>query len=221
MSWDRHPMTEDRDGERMNTPEEAPAEAVETDALETVRRESRSVLSEQLQLLNDIDDKAMRSVRTSVLFVGLVVSAVQVSDDPTVLTDLSTWPFRFATGGVFLLMLSILLGVYTYSVSNPEFGVSEDHRNDVVQGGYSHHEWLLLQLTEYDEWTESMSEVNEKNATLLHATLASSVLGVGSLLLSIVWTADVTWNRIVWPALAAVLVVLVPTGVLLLLKPDG
>lgn len=208
------------DSEDVSDADDAPAETVDTAALETVRSESRDVLSEQIRLLNDIDDKAMRSVRTAVLFIGLVVTAVQISEDPTAFTDLGPWPFRLAVGGVSFLLTSVLLGIYTYSVSEPEFGVSEDHRNDVVQGGFSRHEWLLFQLNEYDEWTESMSKVNQRNATLLHGTLVATVLGIGSLLVSIAWAAEITATRIVPPIVVAAVLVVVPTVVLSLTTPE-
>jgi hypothetical protein len=60
-----------------NKPKIPPAEEVETGALEVVRKESREVLKHQIELLGDIDDKAMRTVRTSVLFIGLVISAIR------------------------------------------------------------------------------------------------------------------------------------------------
>lgn len=219
MAWDNHRRTEDNPAGK--TQEQPPAEAVDTEALETVRVESRKVLSEQIRLLNDIDDKAMRSVRTAVLFIGLVVTAVQISDDPTAFAELDAWPFRLAVGGVSFLLTSVLLGIYTYSVSEPEFGVSDGHRNDVVQGGFSRHEWLVFQLNEYDEWTDSMSEVNEQNATLLHGTLVATVLGVVSLLCSIALTAEIPYERLAPPVIAAALLVLVPTVVLSLATPDS
>ncbi|ELY83492.1 hypothetical protein [Natrinema altunense] len=49
---------------------QTPAEKVDIEALEIVRKESREVLEEQISLLGDIDGKTMRTVRTAVLFIG-------------------------------------------------------------------------------------------------------------------------------------------------------
>jgi hypothetical protein len=197
-----------------NKPKIPPAEEVETGALEVVRKESREVLKHQIELLGDIDDKAMRTVRTSVLFIGLVISAIQISGDTININELSTWPFRLATGGVTFLLISIVAGIWTYSVSDPDFGVSDGHRQDVVAGGFTKREWLLFQLNEYDEWTDSMSETNENNVVGLHTTLFSLVTGVFALLFSVMLTMDFNAIRLVLPIVGAVVIVLLVTVVL-------
>lgn len=191
-----------------------PAEEVDIGALETVRTESREVLKQQIQLLGDIDDKAMRTVRTSVLFIGLVISAIQLSGNSLSVGDLGAWPFRLATAGVTFLLVSIVTGIWTYSVSDPDFGVSDDHRRDVVAGGYSEREWLLFQLTEYNEWTDSMESTNENNVVGLHTTLFSLVTGVFALLTSVVVTMDFKVSRLVLPAISAIIIISVVTLVL-------
>jgi len=176
-------------------------EEVSTAALKIVRNESREVLSEQIRLLNDLDDKAMRSVRTSVLFIGLVISAIQISNEPPTVSTIGIWPFRLATGGVTFLILSVITGIYTYSDSDPNFGVSNDHRKDVVEGEFTEREWLLFQLDEYDEWTDSMTDINERNVVGLHTTLVSAVIGVIALLLSAIWSAGVDFSQVITPIL--------------------
>lgn len=211
----------DSDSAAEGAPERPPAAAVETEAMEVVRQESRNVLDEQIALLSDIDDKAMRTVRTSVLLVGLVISAIQLSDSSISVDAIGTWPFRLAAAGVTFLLVSIVAGIYTYSVSDPEFGVSADHRTDVVAGAYTEHEWLRFQLNEYDEWTESMRETNENNVVGLHVTLFSLVAGLLSLLSSVVWTTEITSGTLFWPAVAAVLLVALVAAVLWVTRGNG
>jgi hypothetical protein len=205
MSWRNHDrVTSGGDAETSSV------EGVDTEALETVRKESRQVLSEQLRLLNDIDDKAMRSVRTSVILLGLVVSAVQLGNSSLSVAKLGSWSFGFGMTGVCLLLLSVVTGVQTYSVSRPAFGVSDEHRADVVEGNYSEHEWLQFQLREYDQWIDSATQMNNKNAVLLHATLSSMVLGVLSLLVSVSASVGVRPKRaLVSVGIAAALFTLV------------
>lgn len=197
-----------------------PAEEVDTEALEIVREESREVLNEQLSLLSDIDDKAMRTVRTSVLFIGLVISAIQLSGTPIAVEEIGRWPFRLATAGVTFLLASIVAGIWTYSVSDPDFGVSSDHRKDIVAGGYTEREWLLLQLNEYDEWTDSMRDTNETNVVGLHATLFSLIAGVLSLLLSAVLTMGISFGDFIYPIAFTILIVLGITTVLWVARRD-
>lgn len=205
------------DTEHNSSPEgdvSIPAMEVEVEALEIVRKESRVVLKEQLEFLSDIDDKAMRTVRTSVLFIGLVISAIQLSGDPISIQEMGKWPFRFSTAGVTFLLASIIAGIYTYSVSDLDFGVSNGHRKDVVAGGFTEREWLIFQLSEYNQWTDSMGETNKNNVVGLHATLFSLVAGVLSLLVSGVLTMDIELGRFSLPAIVAILIVVVVTVVL-------
>jgi hypothetical protein len=99
-------------------------------------------------------------------------------------------------------------------VSDPDFGVSDGHRQDVVAGGFTKREWLLFQLNEYDEWTDSMSETNENNVVGLHTTLFSLVTGVFALLFSVMLTMDFNAIRLVLPIVGAVVIVLLVTVVL-------
>jgi hypothetical protein len=201
--------------------QQTPAEEVDIEALEMVRTESREVLGEQISLLGDIDDKAMRTVRTAVLFIGLVISAIQISGDSITTEEIGTWPFRLTTSGVVFLLASIVAGIWTYSVSDPSFGVSSDHRKDVVAGGYTEREWLLFQLNEYDEWTESVRETNQTNVVGLHTTLFSLVAGVLCLLLSAVLTLDGSPSDFLYPTLFTTLFVLGIAAVLWVTRRKG
>lgn len=178
---------------------------VDKEALQTVRRESREVLTERIRLLRDLDDKAMRTVRTSVLFIGLVISAIQVSDGSFSSVSTSSPSFQIGVGGVTFLLISIILGVYTYSASEPDFGVSDGHRSDVVEGEFSEKEWLLFQLGEYNEWIRNMREMTEKNVVGLHLTLFTATTGVVALLLSVVYSAGWNYKPLLVPALIAVI----------------
>ncbi|MFC4408594.1 hypothetical protein [Haloarchaeobius iranensis] len=189
--------------------------AVETEALQVVRKESREVLSERIRLLKDIDDKAMRTVRTSVLFIGLVISAVQVSDGSLSDASVGTLSFQFGVGGVTLLLLSIISGVFTYSASDPDFGVSDGHRFDVIQGEYTEKEWLLFQLVEYNQWIGNMRQLNNDNVVLLHLTLFTATAGVISLLFSVVFSVGWELESLISPVIVAVLITL---GVLAVLR---
>lgn len=177
---------------------------VEKEALQVVRRESREVLSERIHLLKDLDDKAMRTVRTSVLFIGLVISAIQVSDGSFSEVETTSTSFQLGVGGVSFLLLSIILGVWTYSASEPDFGISDDHRTDVVDGEFTEKEWLLFQLGEYNEWIGNMRSLTEKNVLGLHLTLFTATAGVLALLLSVVHSIGWKIDRLILPAVVTI-----------------
>ncbi|WP_228370975.1 hypothetical protein [Natrinema sp. J7-2] len=163
----------------------------------------------------------MRTVRTAVLFIGLVISAIQISGNSITTEEIGTWPFRVATSGVVFLLASIVAGIWTYSVSDPSFGVSSDHRKDVVAGGYTEREWLRFQLNEYDEWTESMRKTNQTNVVGLHTTLFSLVAGVLCLLLSAVLTLEGSPDEFLYPTLVTAFLVLGIAAVLWVTRRKG
>lgn len=201
MSWADHPRSERSD--RAGSPDaessdgETDRTGSETAVLELLREESRAVVSEQIALLREIDEKAMRTVRTVVLVVSLLTTATQFGW-ASALGRVGT---QLAAGGVGLLVISLVVGVYTYSVSGVEFGVGREHRREALEARYTHREWLQLQLSEYDQWTAAMTETNTRNARLLQTTLVTAVFGVFALLVATVVSLDVS-GRALWAGVA-------------------
>jgi hypothetical protein len=188
---------------------------VEKESLQVVRKESREVLSERIRLLRDLDDKAMRTVRTSVIFIGLVISAIQVSDGSFSSVSTSSLSFQVGVAGVSFLILSIIIGVGTYSASEPDLGVSDGHRTDVVEGEFNEREWLLFQLGEYNEWIRNTRTMTEKNVIGLHLTLFTATAGVISLLLSVVYSMGWKIGPLILPASSVVVISCLVGGILL------
>lgn len=106
------------------------------------------MLRERISLLREIDDKAMRTVRTAVVVLGLVVSANRLSPSQP---DLGTLAGQLGLLGSALLTTAVVVGTYTYAVSDVDFGVGSDHRREVRREAYTQREWLQFQLGEYDE----------------------------------------------------------------------
>lgn len=168
----------------MNSERDQPA----IDALRSARDESRVALDHQLSLLDDIDDKAIRIVRLSIVLLALVISIGQFVGPERIAT------FHVVTLGsvgiaVVLLSFSVFVGVAIYSVSHVSFGVGPAHRSEVRDGAYSEREWLNLLLDEYDEWERDVVELNENNAVWIGRTqhalgLAVTYLFVASVAVS-------------------------------------
>jgi hypothetical protein len=94
--------------------------------------------------------------------------------------------------------------VWTYSASEPDFGISDDHRTDVVDGEFTEKEWLLFQLGEYNEWIGNMRSLTEKNVLGLHLTLYTETAGVLALLLSVVHSIGWKIDRLILPAVVTI-----------------
>lgn len=162
------------------------------ETLRVTREESRDVLDHQLSLLNDLDDKAMRTVRTAVLLLGILISAAGIAG-PERLADLHPLVKWLSGTAALLLFVTSIIGTATYIASDMTFGVGRSHRAEIRSENYSEREWLFVLLDEYDKWTGEMRRTNESNARNLQAAqflLALSLallLGAATLL---TWTVN-------------------------------
>lgn len=130
----------------------------------------------------------MRTVRTAVILLGILVSAAGIAG----VRGLGEIPravlFAFGVGSV-LLLATAIIGVATYTLSDLSFGISSDHRREVIEGNYTEGEWLILLSHEYDRWISEMGQVNDDNASrvlmsqaLLIASLVTLSAGAAGLL---------------------------------------
>ena len=139
--------------------------------LRTTRDEARTVLNHQIDTLNDIDDKAMRTVRITLVVVSVLFSA-------TTLHGAGQFVNVLTGAGTACLVASILVGLVTYSSSGPESGIGPTYLTDARAGSYSEREWLVVLLAGYAEWIEDMERLNQANARLLSLTQGCTGLGV-------------------------------------------
>lgn len=154
----------------------APAGTSATEALENAIEESRREYDKKVETMEEIDDKAMRSVRTAVILVGLVVSALSMSG-PSTVGEMSVLSILVGSFGVGALAISIVYGIGVYSATEYPTGIGSTHRTDVITGGYSYDEWSVNMLDEYGEWSSKLTEEISKN--LHHLELVQFLLSFG------------------------------------------
>lgn len=138
-------------------------------ALQLAREESRAVLDHQVALMNDIDDKAMRTVRTAVVILGILASAGGIAGTAT-LEAVSALVLLLLAIGVGCLFGATFAGIGTYAASDLEFGIGDVYRQDVRAYRYSQREYLTFLLDGYDEWISTMRTKTRRNATYLFWT---------------------------------------------------
>lgn len=147
-----------------------------TATLRSACAESRAVLDHEIDILNDIDDKAIWTVRTAVIIVGLVVSAASIAGNQGVSPPLSV---KVTAGaGVAVLLATMGSGVLTYSISAPEPGISAQYRTAVLNEAISERAWRRELLEGYNRWIAQMQLVNEKNGFYLFLTQTLLLVGV-------------------------------------------
>lgn len=133
--------------------------------------QARATLEGQQRSLADMDNKAMRSVRITLVTLGILFSAATFSNAGPFVNRLTIW------GGAFLT-LSIIAGIITYSISRVEHGIGTDYLNDVRKNSYTEEEWLELVLAGYEEMCSSMRNLNKWERRLMSATLAFLAIGI-------------------------------------------
>lgn len=153
----------------------------DVEALRLTRKESRAVLDHQIATLNDLDDKAMRTVRTDVVLLGILASAAGVAGPERLdQLDFGVQALSILAGGC--LFLSAIVGTGIYVASDLTYGIGGSYRDEISREGYSERDWLKVLLRDYDAWTDSMRETNENNA--FHLTVAQGLLVAALLFLS-------------------------------------
>lgn len=162
----------------MTTPSSAVTETDETaqETLRITRVESRVVLDHQIDLLNEIDERALRTVRTSIVVLALLASAGQIAGPAQIRSLHWIQTTGFALAGI-LFVLAILVGMAIYTVSHVPYGIGPTHRAEAEDGGYSERDWLKLLLEEYDDWSTEVLELTENNARWLTYAQGSFVGG--------------------------------------------
>lgn len=150
-----------------------------TNREELLQEEARAVLEHQLDTLNDIDDKAARTVRITALLVGAIFGAISFGDASSLIVNQYTW------WGSVSLILAVVLGMTTYSQSSPYVGPKPDDWERLLETSSSRAEMLDTLVSEgYSGWVEYNDTVNEIDSYFLELTqwaLATSLLlfGVG------------------------------------------
>lgn len=138
---------------------------------EVTYEQGNRVLEAQKEDINDIDDKAIRTVRITALIIGVGATGLQTVD--TITLNEST-----ALLGLSLLFLSLVFGVLTYTESAEIVGPTSSYLDKMRDGRRGTHweEDLLIQLP---GWVSRNQEKVERNARIFSYCQFCLVLGVG------------------------------------------
>lgn len=145
------------------------------ESLRKMHKEARTVLDHQIRIIDDIDDKATRTVRITALLLGVVASLSSLVAESSIYVNQATkW-------GTVSLVLAVILGTFTYSVSSPALGPGPRDIERVRENEFREDEWLVVTLASYEDWIDRTDRISRFNGVFLGLTQMS--LGVGLLLL--------------------------------------
>lgn len=147
-------------------------EAAPEEFREVVREEARFVVEAQIEALRDTDDKAQSTARINGIVLGLLVSAVTVSDSP------ATAPNPWIVAGGTLLLVSLCIAVLTYTVDRPSYGIGPGYVDTPLVEFESKTVAEYDLLRRYAAWIEDNSAEISTNGNYLLASQFSFVLGL-------------------------------------------
>lgn len=135
--------------------------------------EIRTVLDAQRDDITEIDEKALRTVRTTVVLLGVTATAVRA-------VGLDPFGVRTTTLGVALLVFSLVAGVVAYSQSSEIVGPNGQYLERLASGSFERpwHEDFLHQLTNYIEQNRRTVEINGWYLLVAQSTLVGGVSAI-------------------------------------------
>lgn len=147
--------------------------------LEVTYTEARAVIESQRDVISDIDDKAIRTVRLNAVIVGIVVAAAQ-------LAGASMFHFPIPSGGTLSLFLSLGAGLITYSESDLYLGPNKAYIEQLSENGFDGRDWEIDLLVRMGDWITANHEHIQWNGRLLFLTQTLLFLGITGIGLSVV-----------------------------------
>ena len=121
-------------------------------------QEARTVIDHQIDTLSDIDDKALRTVRLTVVLVGALATAIELD----VVQNLND-TLLIVGGG--MLFLSMLIGMMTYGESDLYLGPNKSYINTLADNDFGDETWDEDLLTTMGEWIEDNYNGNQLECT--------------------------------------------------------
>ena len=138
---------------------------------EVTYQEARTVIDHQIDTLSDIDDKALRTVRLTVVLVGALATAIELN----VVRNLND-TLLIVGGG--MLFLSMLISMMTYGESDLYLGPNKSYINTLADNDFGDETWDEDLLTTMGEWIEDNYDEISWNARLLTYTQAALLTGL-------------------------------------------
>ena len=138
---------------------------------EVTYQEARTVIDHQIATLSDIDDKALRTVRLTVVLIGALATAIELD----VVQNLND---TLLIDGGGMLFLSMLIGMMTYGESDLYLGPNKSYINTLADNDFDDETWDEDLLTTMGEWIEDNYNEISWNARLLTYTQAALLMGL-------------------------------------------
>ncbi len=137
------------------------------------------VLDAQKEDINQLDDKALRTVRITAIIIGVGATGLQiVGSNSSNVSDTSSINGDTAALGLCFLFLSLCLGILTYTESSEIIGPTAEYL-DSMRDSRRGVEWETDLLIQIPGWVSRNQEKVERNALVFSFCEATLIIGVG------------------------------------------
>jgi hypothetical protein len=144
---------------------------------DAVHRGARETINQQIEWVNGIDDKAMRTLRFNVLILGGVVSGISVLLDRGIIDAVEEVTDPLLLTGVLALVGSTSLAALTYTASSMKVGMSSNDIESVHHSDLSDEEYTHKLMTSYRRWIQQNRRTIALNSDLVTLTILLLVYG--------------------------------------------
>lgn len=139
--------------------------------------EARAVLEAQRETLSDVDTKAVRTVRITVLLLGVLLSAWRIESQ--------LFEPMFAAAGSIALVGSLAAGTFTYSESDLYLGPNREYVEQLADGDFDGRDWNQDLLYSFGDWIASNNRKIQTFSTFLVITQVLLLCGISLIGLSL------------------------------------
>ena len=142
-----------------------------------IYQESKHVLEAQKNDIDDIDDKALRTVRITAILFAVGVTGIEIIG----VENINTTAAGFSIASLFL---SLIFGVLVYNESDELIGPKASYLKDMREESMEA-EWNEDLLYQLEHWVEENQKSVEFNGYLLIFCQLFFILGIGTGVLSL------------------------------------
>lgn len=149
----------------------------DVEALRLAREEARLKLDHEIHLVYETDDTALRTVRTAVVVLGVLVSAAGIAG-PETIRQLPSVPLVLAIVGGASLLVCVFTGIGVLASSDLAVGVASAAVDYPVTTPTSERIYLERLLDSYRQWVGEMVLVRAHNSARLLVVLGTFLIGI-------------------------------------------
>lgn len=165
----------------------------DVETVKELREEGRQTLNQQLDALDDIDEKAMSLLKVNVLIIGVVLSVLTFAADFQDGFTLGAFENLYVMIGIVFLLFSSVFAAITYTSSDTEGGFRAAAIHQAIDADLTKEEFYIGAASSYAKWIDFNYKTNVRNAPLITLTALLMIGGILALSLG-VFDAIIGWH---------------------------